>query len=494
MRQTKTITFVIMDFSLKSKSLGMRIYLSMVMLIVISLLIIGAFTSYFFKNQNDVYHLSRLQRKEQSVMLALKYFVIDEDIDEVNNSLNKKLVELANINNLDLNIYNEFGVLLYTTIIDEDTKDMLAKETISSAIIDSVVTTIDPIIVEELLDDQTYLSTYFMLENQSGKPMAVVNIPYLKDSRRTSEDMGAFINTLIQVSLLLFVGASLVAFFLSNYITKSLQAVSLRMKETKLTGENPYLEWESDDEIGDLVSNYNRMLDELQVSADRLAKSERESAWKEMAKQVAHEIKNPLTPMRLNIQHLQRSIMDKPDEIQDRLNNFTKVMLEQIDTLSRISSEFSNFAKMPRPEMEILNISDTVKSAVDLYANTPNVAVILRDETQGSHTVSADRKQLIRSLSNLIMNAIQAIPKEKEGRVEVALFVENEQLIITVTDNGKGISEEEKDKIFEPYFTTKSSGTGLGLAMVKNILHEFNAHIDFESEVGEGTTFKVVWN
>ena len=483
-----------MDFSLKSKSLGMRIYLSMVMLIVISLLIIGAFTSYFFKNQNDVYHLSRLQRKEQSVMLALKYFVIDEDIDEVNNSLNKKLVELANINNLDLNIYNEFGVLLYTTIIDEDTKEMLAKETISSAIIDSVVTTVDPIIVEELLDDQTYLSTYFMLENQSGKPMAVVNIPYLKDSRRTSEDMGAFINTLIQVSLLLFVGASLVAFFLSNYITKSLQAVSLRMKETKLTGENPYLEWESDDEIGDLVSNYNRMLDELQVSADRLAKSERESAWKEMAKQVAHEIKNPLTPMRLNIQHLQRSIMDKPDEIQDRLNNFSKVMLEQIDTLSRISSEFSNFAKMPRPEMETLNISDTVKSAVDLYANTPNVAVVLRDETQGSQTVSADRKQLIRSLSNLIMNAIQAIPKEKEGRVEVALFVENEQLNITVTDNGKGISIEEKDKIFEPYFTTKSSGTGLGLAMVKNILHEFNAEIDFESEVGVGTTFKVVWN
>lgn len=483
-----------MDFSLKSKSLGMRIYLSMVMLIVISLLIIGAFTSYFFKNQNDVYHLSRLQRKEQSVMLALKYFVIDEDIDEVNNSLNKKLVELANINNLDLNIYNEFGVLLYTTIIDEDTKEMLAKETISSAIIDSVVNTVDPIIVEELLDDHTYLSTYFMLENQSGKPMAVVNIPYLKDSRRTSDDMGAFINTLIQVSLLLFVGASLVAFFLSNYITKSLQAVSLRMKETKLTGENPYLEWESDDEIGDLVSNYNRMLDELQVSADRLAKSERESAWKEMAKQVAHEIKNPLTPMRLNIQHLQRSIMDRPDEIQERLNNFTKVMLEQIDTLSRISSEFSNFAKMPRPEMETLNLFETIKSAVDLYANTPNVTVEFKDETAGGDTVSADRKQLIRSLSNLIMNAIQAIPKEKEGRVEVALFKENGQLIITVTDNGKGISFEEKDKIFEPYFTTKSSGTGLGLAMVKNILQEFNADIDFESEVGVGTTFKVVWN
>lgn len=482
-----------MDFSLKSKSLGMRIYLSMIALIVVSLLITGAFTIYFFKNQNDVYHLSRLQRKEQSVMLALKYFIINEEINNVNNSLNKKLVELANINSLDLNIYNEFGVLIYTTIID-DTKEFLAKETISSAIIDSVVTTNEPRILEEILDNQTYLSTYFMLKNQLGKPMAVVNIPYLKDSKRTSNELWAFLNTMVQVILLLFVGASLIAFFLSNYITKSLQAVSIRIKETKLTGKNPYLEWDSDDEIGDLVSNYNRMLDALKESADRLAKSERESAWKEMAKQVAHEIKNPLTPMRLNIQHLQRSIMDKPEEIQERLNSFTQVMLEQIDTLARISSEFSNFAKMPRPEMEPLNISDTLKSGVELYANTPNVEVVFRDMTAGNISLDADRKQLVRSISNLIMNAIQAIPKEKEGRVVVSLFKEEEKLKITIQDNGKGISVTEKDKIFEPYFTTKSSGTGLGLAMVKNILHEFGAEISFTSVIGEGTTFLITWN
>ena len=471
----------------------MRIYLSMVALIVISLLIIGAFTSYFFKNQNDVYHLSRLQRKEQSVMLALKYFVIDEDINEVNEALNKKLVELANINSLDLNIYNEFGVLLYTTIIDEDTKDVLAEETISSAIIDSVVTTVDPIIVEEILDDQTYLSTYFLLENQSGKPIAVVNIPYLKDSKRTSDDMGAFINTLIQVSLLLFVGASLIAFFLSNYITKSLQAVSLRMKETKLTGDNPYLEWHSDDEIGDLVSNYNRMLDELQVSADRLAKSERESAWKEMARQVAHEIKNPLTPMRLNIQHLQRSILDNPEDVQERMNKFSRLMLEQIDTLSRIASEFSNFAKMPRPEMEKLKITDAIHSAVELYVNTPNVDVVFADETLGDFELEADRKQLIRALSNLLKNGIQAIPKDQKGRVEVRLLKEENLYFVTISDNGKGMNVEEKGKIFEPYFTTKSGGTGLGLAMVKNILLEFGAEISFESEEGTGTTFKIKW-
>lgn len=481
-----------MAFSVKNQSLGARIYLAMIALIVISLLITGVFTSYYFKNQNDIYHLARLQRKEQSVMLALKYFVVNNNVYEVNKGLDKKLRELGNIHNLDFNLYNEFGGIISTTINDE-TKDYLAKESISSAIVDSVVNSKEPLILEEDFDKQTYLSTYFLLQNQKGKPIAVVNIPYLKDSRRTSDDLWAFLNTLLQVFLLLFVGASLIAYLLSTYITKSLQAVSLKMKEVKLTDENPHLEWEGDDEIGELVKDYNRMVDELQVSADRLAKSERESAWKEMAKQVAHEIKNPLTPMRLNIQHLQRSIMDRPEEIQERLNNFSKVMLEQIDTLSRISNEFSNFAKMPRPEMESLNLSDTVKSATDLYQNTPNVQVLLTDRTNGKQEVKADRKQLIRSISNLIMNAIQAIPAGKEGRVEVALFDKNGKNCISITDNGKGISEEEKDKIFEPYFTTKSSGTGLGLAMVKNILHEFKAQIDFESEVGKGTEFTIVW-
>lgn len=482
-----------MAFSITNKSLGARIYLSMIALIVISLLITGLFTSYFFKNQNDVYHLARLQRKEQSVMLALKYFVVNKEIYQVNEELDKKLAELANIHGLDFNVYNEFGGLISTTFTDYN-KEFLAKQSISPAIVDSVVQTKKPVILEEDLDNQPYLSTYFLLQNQNNQPIAVINIPYLKDSKRTSNELWSFLNTLFQVFLLLFVGASLIAYFLSNYITKSLQVVSMRMKETRLTGENPHLEWNSDDEIGDLVSNYNRMLDELQENADRLAKSERESAWKEMAKQVAHEIKNPLTPMRLNIQHLQRSIMDRPDEIQERLNNFSKIMIEQIDTLARISSEFSNFAKMPRPEMEALNISDTLKSGVDLFANTPNVIVVFDDQTDGSIHIEADKKQMLRSISNLLMNAIQSIPKEKEGRVLVILKSENDQTIITVQDNGKGISDSEKDKIFEPYFTTKSSGTGLGLAMVKNIFKEFGAQISFTSKVGEGTTFQITWN
>jgi len=481
-----------MAFGFKKRTLGSRIYLSMIALIVISLLVTGGFTNYFFKNQNDEYHLSRLKRKEQSIMLALKYYVIEHNVKSNNLKLQKKLEEVSNIHNLDLNLYNEYGKLVYTTI-DDETKELLAKPTVSSSIIDSVVRTEDPVIFEETLDDQNYLSTYFMLQDVYGNPISVVNIPYHKDSKRSKEETRSFLNTLVQVFMLLFVGASAIAYFLSNYITKSLQAVSERIKTTQLSGKNPHIEWESDDEIGELVKDYNRMVDELQESADLLAKSERETAWKEMARQVAHEIKNPLTPMRLNIQHLQRSINDNPNDIQERIDKFTRVMIEQIDTLSRIASEFSNFAKMPRPEMEKLNLADTLNSAVDLYANTPNITVEFENKLDGLAQIEADRKQLIRAISNLIKNGIQAIPNHKEGEIKIVLFKENEQLKISVSDNGKGISPEEREKIFEPYFTTKSGGTGLGLAMVKNILNAFGAEVSFTSEEEKGTEFLIVF-
>tara|TARA_R110002050_G_scaffold41242_1_gene100029 strand:- start:16707 stop:18101 length:1395 start_codon:yes stop_codon:yes gene_type:complete len=464
----------------------------MIAMIVISLLITGVSTIYFFKNQNNEYHLARLKRKEQAVMLALKYFVIEHNIERVNETLDKKLDELANIHSLDFNLYNEYGRLFYSTIEDE-TKEFLAKETIPATIVDSVITTNEPIILEEKMDDQNYLSTYFILRNQSTSPIAVVNIPYHKDGERSRNELSSFLSTLIQVFLFLFVGASLVAYFLSNYITKSLQSVSEGIKQTKLTNENPHIEWSGDDEIGELVSAYNRMVDELHESADMLAKSERQSAWKEMARQVAHEIKNPLTPMRLNIQHLQRSITDNPEDIQERIDKFTKVMIEQIDTLSRIASEFSNFAKMPRPVMERLNVVDSLTSAVDLYAHTPNVEVIFTNKMGNVVEIEADKKQIIRAMSNLIKNGIQSIPSHKKGKIEVVLFEAKEHVQIAVTDNGKGIPSIEKEKIFEPYFTTKSGGTGLGLAMVKNIFNEFGASISFQTEEDKGTTFLIVF-
>lgn len=474
----------------KKITLGSRIYFSMIALILFSLLITGLVTIVFFKNQNDTYHLERLKRKEQSVVLDLKYFVAENHVTGVDWKLKIKLDELSNIHGLDFHLYNEHGVLVYSTLPVE-VQEPLAQPTISSALIDSIVHSDELIVKEELFDNQQYLSSYFLIQDQKNHPIAVVNMPYLKDSKRTTTDLNDFLNNLVQVFLLLFVAASVLAYFLSNYITQSLQTLSEGIKKTKLSGTNPHIEWNSDDEIGELITDYNLMVDEIRKSAELLAKSERELAWKEMARQVAHEIKNPLTPMRLNIQHLQRSISDPTGNVQERIDQFTKLMLEQIDTLSRIASEFSNFAKMPQPVLESVDVEEVILHSVEWYQNTPNVRVEFVNKMPEKHILQADRKQLIRALNNLIKNAIQAIPSDREGFILLTLTQNEKSAILTISDNGIGIPETETSKIFQPYFTTKSAGTGLGLAMVKNILQEFGATISFTSEVNKGTTFTI---
>jgi signal transduction histidine kinase len=478
----------------KNKSLATRILGSMILLIFISLIVIGTFTMFFFKNENDVYHLGRLQRKELSVVLALNYFVVNNKIKEADEAIYQKLDELATINSLDFNLYNEFGGRVHTTIHDEDSL-FLSPPQMEQSLISQVLESEEALVVDEEIAGEAYLSSYFVLKGYNDAPVALVHIPYHKDVKRSREEQRAFLNTLIQVFIVLFVGASFIAYFLSNYITKSLAAVTEGIKRTRLDGETPHIEWTSDDEIGALVKNYNRMVDELQHSAELLAKSQRESAWKEMARQVAHEIKNPLTPMRLNIQHLQRTVTDDPERIQERLDQFAKLMIEQIDTLSRIANEFSNFAQMPKPEIATVNLDHTLQQVADLYGSTPQVDVMYENKVNDYVEVQADQKQLMRCISNLVKNAIQSIPSGKMGKVVIEMLRNPQgKLVVNVVDNGKGINPAEQHKIFEPYFTTKSGGTGLGLAMVKNMLNEFGAEISFTSAEGQGTCFTITFS
>jgi nitrogen fixation/metabolism regulation signal transduction histidine kinase len=231
------------------------------------------------------------------------------------------------------------------------------------------------------------------------------------------------------------------------------------------------------------------MLDQLAKSAEMLAKSEREEAWREMAKQVAHEIKNPLTPMKLSIQHLQKAWDDKVPDWEQRLKRFTNTIVEQIDSLSIIASEFSDFTKLPRSDFEKHDLSDCIQHALDLYRdNTENN---IRFETQLPENchVFADRKQLIRAFINLIKNAIQAIPATKTGIINISIEKQNGMLIIKIADNGVGIETAQTELIFSPNFTTKTGGNGLGLAIVKSIIENAGGSIRFESEIDKGTVF-----
>ncbi|MCB0439692.1 MAG: GHKL domain-containing protein, partial [Mangrovimonas sp.] len=288
--------------------------------------------------------------------------------------------------------------------------------------------------------------------------------------------------------LFMLVLAVVLAYFLSSYITKSFNAISEKMNQISLDRRNEKLDVSTvSSEISSLVNAYNSMVDQLEESASQLAKSEREQAWREMAKQVAHEIKNPLTPMRLSVQSFERKFDPQDPDIIKKVQEYSKTLIQQIDTMSSIASAFSNFAKMPAQQNEMLNVVEVVKIVLDIF--TEDYISFQAEEEE--IIAKFDRTQLIRVVTNLVKNATQAIPDDKQPRVEVSVFSQEQWVVITVKDNGIGISEENKYKIFEPKFTTKSSGMGLGLAMVKNIVETYQGNITFTSQLGVGTTFKV---
>jgi nitrogen fixation/metabolism regulation signal transduction histidine kinase len=251
---------------------------------------------------------------------------------------------------------------------------------------------------------------------------------------------------------------------------------------------NEPIDYDRNDEIGSLVKEYNKKVDELAVSAELLARSERESAWREMAKQIAHEIKNPLTPMKLNIQYLQHT-KSKNKEYNEFLERVTSTLIEQIDNLSNIATEFSNFAKMPIAQNQVFVLADQLKKVIDLYETDDRANLEFHPGNFKNIRVNADREQLSRAIINLIKNGLQAIPEDRIGTISISLGRRDKMAVVAVSDNGTGIPEELRSKMFSPSFTTKTSGMGLGLSIVKNIVENFSGKIWFEPNEDQGTTF-----
>lgn len=322
--------------------------------------------------------------------------------------------------------------------------------------------------------------------------VGAVTISFFKDTvLNWQKSLYYLVDQLIKIYVFLLLATGVLAIAVANSITRPIVRVGKNLKNLTL-GKNEAIEWHSSDEIGELISEYNQMIQKLEESTEKLKQSERESAWREMAKQVAHEIKNPLTPMKLSIQYLQHTVKSNPEEAQAMLQRVTHTMIEQIDGLARIATEFSNFAKMPKPENETFTLNDVVQSVFDLFAKNPENNVELNAHfTETPLQVFADKDHIIRVLNNLIKNAIQAIPEDRQGRIEVSLFADGDRAVMQVQDNGSGIAPDMQERVFQPNFTTKSSGTGLGLAMSKNIVEAAGGSIWLHSEVGKGTSFFV---
>jgi nitrogen fixation/metabolism regulation signal transduction histidine kinase len=292
----------------------------------------------------------------------------------------------------------------------------------------------------------------------------------------------------VYVFLLLIAGG--LAIVAANTVTKALSELGDSLKRLRL-GRNEPIVWKRKDEIGDLVNAYNETIKKLDDSTRLLAQSEREGAWREMAKQVAHEIKNPLTPMKLSIQYLQHSYEANKGNIEPLLNRVANTLIEQIEALAQIATEFSNFAKMPNAQSEYTSINDLTASVHSLFVTErPDIEMNL-DLPHTEYIVFVDRNHVTRVLNNLVKNAIQSIPDDQKGTINISVFMQGDKVVVKVKDNGSGIPVEIREKVFSPNFSTKSSGTGLGLAICKSIIEGFNGDIYFETELGVGTTFYI---
>lgn len=479
--QTKRHLKRLLNFGLRT-----RIYLSMILVLVLSLVIIGVSTTFFFIEENEEYHLDLVTRKANTIITSIQYFTkqvpIDESLDIVVKDFDEKVQELSDVNNIDINIYNTNGDILVSSYLERDEnfyKNIVPEEVFEKLKTEKTVILTHP-------TQKNLLSFYSYAYNINHEKVGIIHLPYSESNDFFEKELETFLMTLLKVYGLLLIVGALTAYLLSNYITRSLKSISEKFKNIQFNSKNEKLEWQSQDEIGLLVQEYNKMIDQLEQSADMLAKTERETAWREMAKQVAHEIKNPLTPMKLSLQHLERTYSPNDPEFKERLERFSKNMIEQIDTLSNIASEFSNFAKMPKAALENIDVNEILNSTIILFGNEIK---IINNCTTSKCEVYADKEQLLRVFTNLFKNSIQAIPSDREGKINVASKIEDDSVIISINDNGCGISEEQKANIFVPNFTTKNTGTGLGLALVKNIIEQHEGSIWFESEENIGTTF-----
>jgi nitrogen fixation/metabolism regulation signal transduction histidine kinase len=292
------------------------------------------------------------------------------------------------------------------------------------------------------------------------------------------------------LNAIIFVLAGVIAVLLTNRITYSLTLIGNKMRDINLGKFNEEIAWDTRDEIGALVNEYNKMVSKLEESAQALAKSEREGAWREMARQVAHEIKNPLTPMKLSIQYLQRAIAEKKPGIQELSQKVAATLVEQIDQLAKIASDFSQFANIERAHNEVFDVTEVLQSLMDLY-NTNDTANLVWNNTAGKSKILADKTQVIRLFTNLIKNAIEASSDKEKATILITQSIEDHSVLISIQDSGNGIPEAMHEKIFTPNFTTKSSGTGLGLAISKGIVEKAKGKIWFTTIAEIGTTFFV---
>jgi signal transduction histidine kinase len=470
-----------------------KIQFSIMSVLFSSLILIGGGTIIFSIRQYKKRHYENLDEKMKSIYIEVVQKVGNETRingnwhDYTYESLNDLLVKYSNVFYADINLFDPSGNLVATSRPEVFEKGLIGKKIDPVAYYELAYNKRSQFIHNEKIGRLSYLSGYIPLLNHDNQLIGYLNIPYFTRQEELMHEVSNLVVGIVNVYVILLLISILISILISRRITFPLRMIQEKFSEIKLVQSYTTIDYAGNDEIGGLVKEYNRMVRELEKSIRMLAKSERESAWREMARQIAHEINNPLTPMKLSVQHLLRAKKDKSEKFDEYLERISRTLIEEIDNLSSIATEFSNFAKMPKAHHLRFNLVEKIYNVVSLFAMEADFNLHLNNYSNVE--IFADKEQTSRVFINLFKNAMQAVEKGTRPVIDIFLFMEKDKAIVKVSDNGPGIPEELREKLFRPNFTTKSSGMGLGLAIIKNIMEDIGGSIRFVTETGKGTTF-----
>lgn len=471
-------------------SLRLRIFISMIFLVFTATLLILGSTYYQYRTESDQYNSYRQERKENQLKRQINYLVNKHNLS--NNyddwgDYDNDFDEITKIHSVEYSIFTTQGVPLFYSYLPLDI--ISNNYSLDKDFANMLVTNEEgKFTSENLTDVGKFQASYSVLKNDAGEKYAILFFPYFQDVSFAESELNVFLSTLYQIYFIMLVVAIVLAYFISRFVTRSIETIRVKIGQTGLLKKNEkiYLN-NATKEIDSLVNSYNKMIDDLEDSAERLAKTEREQAWQEMAKQVAHEIKNPLTPMRLTVQSFQKNSGFKSEDEKLKLNDFCEILIEQIDTMSNVATSFSDFATLPKTQLEKTDIVEATKKVVEIFEQN-NITLETSDE---NIFVKLDKEQWIRVMTNLIKNSIQSIPHDRESNIQVKIIESTKKVKIIVSDNGLGVSKKNREKIFEPKFTTKSDGMGLGLGIVRSIINSHRGKISYKSKNNKGTDFTI---
>ena len=468
-------------------SLSTQYQMLVLVALVVSFLLVGPISVFymrsFYNQQAKDYHFERIRTLLLDItgevdFSFLKHPGFKYELDHV-------LKHYSETFFTDINLYGLDGKILATTsreLLDQHLKSsMMDAEAFHNMQGERLLYYIH----NEKMGKTVYQSAYIPIQDENGNNMAYLNTPYFASQSVLHSDLLYYVLTYINIMLLII----LVILYLVLRRTRRLTDPLLQLMEKMR--QNERLEWESEDEIGMLVDQYNKMMDDLDESTAELRRTTTETAWRGVARQVAHEIKNSLTPMRLSVQLLQRNMEQGVDHIEERVQKTTNTLLEQIDTLSDIASSFSTYAKLPENHPQPFDLAALIQNLVNLYDNEEHIEIRYVVDPNHAYIYNGDKTNMNSAVGNILKNAVQAIGNAPDGLIEVKLQDLSDRFVISVKDNGKGIKEEDKPMIFLPNFTTKSSGSGIGLSLTYNIIRVAGGTIDFESKEGEGALFVI---